>query len=415
MAMFNSNLTSSISGWFSNTFQPPSTEGEDQKIEEKQDDQEKKEEETVNEEVEVSSLNRKPDEEGNAGTSEEGAETKDESEEKPVLYSVIDFKPEEMQKKLTEETQKVVSSAMSFGSYLYGFASEASKKVSTTVNETAMSLKKTVEEKTIIGDLNREQQKFIEKKREMKGDSDSLPPWCGYQEEEVMKKQILALSTDTRNFLRSPPSGVQFHFEYEQSFPVAMATLKEDENLKKMRFNLVPTKIKEEIFWRNYFYRVSLIKQSAQLSTLTELQKSNPASSDSSTSSIVMVGSTATGTISRSSSTKSLNRSDPGTNSTNSPVLIKTTTDHDHLNATDEIPNSEFVSDAFDPSTLNPDDLEREMRELGMDDGASGEVPEWEKELQKELQDYEVVTDGNKDEIWEQEIEDMLSTDDVDT
>lgn len=45
----------------------------------------------------------------------------------------------------------------------------------------------------------------------------------------------------------------------------------------------------------------------------------------------------------------------------------------------------EFVSDDFDPSGLNPDDLEREMKQLGMEDGA-GEVPEWEKELQQELQ-----------------------------
>ena len=47
---------------------------------------------------------------------------------------------------------------------------------------------------------------------------------------------------DSRNFLRSPPSGVQFQFDFEQMFPVAMATLKEDDNLNKMRFKLVPTK-----------------------------------------------------------------------------------------------------------------------------------------------------------------------------
>ena len=46
------------------------------------------------------------------------------------------------------------------------------------------------------------------------------------------------------------------------------------------------------------------------------------------------------------------------------------------------MPNAEFASDAFDPSLLNPDDLEREMKELGMDEN----IPEWEHELQKELQ-----------------------------
>ena len=47
---------------------------------------------------------------------------------------------------------------------------------------------------------------------------------------------------DTRNFLRSPPSGVNFQFEMDHHFPVAVATLKEDPNLRQMRFNLVPTK-----------------------------------------------------------------------------------------------------------------------------------------------------------------------------
>lgn len=31
-------------------------------------------------------------------------------------------------------------------------------------------------------------------------------------------------------------------------------------------------RVKEEVFWRNYFYRVSLIKQSAQLTALAAQQ-----------------------------------------------------------------------------------------------------------------------------------------------
>jgi len=50
-----------------------------------------------------------------------------------------------------------------------------------------------------------------------------------------------------------------------------------------------------------------------------------------------------------------------------------------------DVPPAEFASDAFDSSTLNPDDLEREMRELGMD-GDGTDIPAWEHELQKELQ-----------------------------
>lgn len=37
----------------------------------------------------------------------------------------------------------------------------------------------------------------------------------------------------------------------------------------------VSDSVKEEMFWRNYFYRVSLIKQSAQLTALAAQQQRN--------------------------------------------------------------------------------------------------------------------------------------------
>lgn len=59
------------------------------------------------------------------------------------------------------------------------------------------------------------------------------------------------LLQDKRNFLRNPPGGVQFQFDFESMFPVAMATLQEDENLNKMRFDLVP---KQYVFILLYTY-----------------------------------------------------------------------------------------------------------------------------------------------------------------
>lgn len=38
--------------------------------------------------------------------------------------------------------------------------------------------------------------------------------------------------------------------------------------------------VKEEVFWRNYFYRVSLIKQSAQLTALAAQQQQQQDSED---------------------------------------------------------------------------------------------------------------------------------------
>ena len=45
---------------------------------------------------------------------------------------------------------------------------------------------------------------------------------------------------DQRNFLRNPPSGVRFNFDFQASHPVAMAVLQEDPKLEEMRFALVP-------------------------------------------------------------------------------------------------------------------------------------------------------------------------------
>jgi hypothetical protein len=97
-----------------------------------------------------------------------------------------------------------------------------------------------------------------------------VAPWVGYNEEEKLKEQILALSSDSRNFLRPPPHGVEFQFDFNSAYPVAMTILEEDPALSEMRFKLVPKQVKEENFWLNYFYRVSLIKQSVQLEELSK-------------------------------------------------------------------------------------------------------------------------------------------------
>lgn len=78
---------------------------------------------------------------------------------------------------------------------------------------------------------------------------------------------------------------------------------------------------------------------------------------------------------------------------------------------------SEFVSDAFDSTAINQEDLRKEMEQLVLDKKDSTPSPDddsadWEKELQQELQEYEMVAESdNKDEQWDQEIEKMLQAD----
>jgi hypothetical protein len=57
-----------------------------------------------------------------------------------------------------------------------------------------------------------------------------------------MPKKFEIFLKDVRNFISDPPQGVEFPFDFNISYPTAMATLEEDPNLKEMRFKLVPQK-----------------------------------------------------------------------------------------------------------------------------------------------------------------------------
>lgn len=302
------------------------------------------------------------------------------------------------------EDPELLHQAKGLGNYLFNFASAATKKITESVAETAQTIKKSVEEgkiddiidKTIIGDFQKEQKKFVEEQHTKKSEA-AVPPWVDSHDEETIQQQILALSADKRNFLRDPPAGVQFNFDFDQMYPVALVMLQEDELLSKMRFALVPKLVKEEVFWRNYFYRISLIKQSAQLTALAAQQQASGKEEKSSREDDLPL-------------TEAVRPKTP-------PVVIKsqlkTQEDEEEISTSPGV--SEFVSDAFDACNLNQEDLRKEMEQLVLDKkqeetiSLEEESADWEKELQQELQEYEVVAESEKrDENWDKEIEKML-------
>ncbi|XP_026305592.1 synapse-associated protein 1 [Piliocolobus tephrosceles] len=95
----------------------------------------------------------------------------------------------------TKRTPKV------YRDYLFNFASAATKKITESVAETAQTIKKSVEEgkidgiidKTIIGDFQKEQKKFVEEQHTKKSEA-AVPPWVDTNDEETIQQQILALS-----------------------------------------------------------------------------------------------------------------------------------------------------------------------------------------------------------------------------
>ncbi|XP_030887472.1 synapse-associated protein 1 [Leptonychotes weddellii] len=156
--------------------------------------------------------------------------------------------------------------------------------------------------------------------------------------------------------------------------------------------------VKEDVFWRNYFYRVSLIKQSAQLTALAAQQQ-------------------ASGKEEKSHGTEEDLPLAEAVRPKTPPVVIKsqlkTQEDEEEISTSPGV--SEFVSDAFDACNLNQEDLRKEMEQLVLDKKEEEtaileeDSADWEKELQQELQEYEVVTESEKrDENWDKEIEKML-------
>lgn len=169
---------------------------------------------------------------------------------------------------LSGVSSKASASAKSVGS----FFGSAFSKASASVKEAGSRIKETVEKTPILSEFNKEQEAFIAAKGGKVGEA--LPPWVGYPQEEKLKEEITSLATERKNFVRNPPTGVIFEFDLDQFLPVAQATLAADPGLEKMRFELVPKVVTEEVFWRNYFYRVGLIRQSTELSSLEQPQES---------------------------------------------------------------------------------------------------------------------------------------------
>ncbi|XP_077285947.1 synapse-associated protein 47kD isoform X2 [Arctopsyche grandis] len=288
-------------------------------------------------------------------------------------------------------TTKAVAGAKSLGSFLYSAVNKAGAKVS----EAGAKIKKTVEENSLLGEFNKEQEAFI-RGQSGKGGVAELP-WIGRADEAALKEECLSLSTDRRNFVRAPPAGVEFNFDYDISYPIAIAIMAEDPNLEKMRFDLVPKVITEENFWRNYFYRVSLICQASEASDANNESQpgSRLASVDEPQEDVIQVPhNIAADLVSKQSFTTS---------------------------STDENKDlsSELISAEknFEAQTRN---LEKRVKGITIDENNKDvklSEEEWETELEAELKDYEsTVSDKNNadDKQWEKDCQDLLGDDDED-
>ncbi|XP_063697024.1 synapse-associated protein of 47 kDa isoform X6 [Culicoides brevitarsis] len=294
-------------------------------------------------------------------------------------------------------TTKVTAGAKSFGSFLFSAATKVGDKV-----------KESVVHNPILDKFNKEQDAFI--KSQGGGASGGLP-WEGHQAADKIKEEILALSADRRNFVRAPPAGIEYEFNYDQSYPVALAIMNEDKQLEQMRFELVPKIITEENFWRNYFYRVSLIVEAGDLGTLgSENEFTKRASSDEDPKDKIEPKVPEKDSNKEISSAKQTNANKRDTSANNSKKKDK---------KAKRVSESEFVSDTLQTNEADLDEVKEGMKKLGIDSLAKQALEtnkneeQWEKDLEAELQDYEVVNDGNDKVNWEKDVEELLEEEDL--
>jgi len=276
-------------------------------------------------------------------------------------------KEENQDENTTMEKPQVTDDSDSKQNFFSNFSSIVGK-----VANNATTVIKDKVNTSMIAEFNKEQEDFI-KNKVSDNENNGLPPWVGYQDEAAMKEKILSLSNDTRNFVRAPPSGVSFEFDYASVSTTAMALLQEDPQLEKMRYELVPKKVREDEFWRNYFYRVSLIKQSFDLKDF-ETENS-------------------TVTNQQNSRTENIQPSN------NEEEVV----DH-HLNNPDH--DDEFVSESYQASTEDINEANASMKRLGVTGNDNNE--EWEAELEGELNEFEMVNSKEEDPEWENQIQQML-------
>ncbi|KAI8096979.1 uncharacterized protein BX664DRAFT_356272 [Halteromyces radiatus] len=147
-------------------------------------------------------------------------------------------------------------------------ATDISKKFNSftqTLQQRARELPKNISR--LPDTLDAEHDNFVRNKKtidekEVSTRSELVMPWDGYGiYEQELKRRILEIPEDQRNFIIPPPEDTTFEFDLKAYSQSARAILTQDKALSHMRFLLVPQQVNEVTFWRNYFYRVTTVKK----------------------------------------------------------------------------------------------------------------------------------------------------------
>jgi len=245
------------------------------------------------------------------------------------------------------------------------------------------------------------------------------PPWLDLPQldnetAEEVRKQIMSLPKSKRNFLEHPPPEANFQFNYDDYLPVALVALQEDTNLSDIRFRLVPQYIREPKFWRNYFYRVSMIKAAYGLKE-TKPQSEKVQVSKSQTEVKSAAG--------PQNTVPSLETTAPVLAHSESVVEVNTN-DKDKDNDVDgdeesilvDSATEEFISDSNDflqPTQKTSSKLTSNTAGSTSIDLDDTQGSNWEEELKAELEDLQEVTDADLQSLDLTSVGDIETTEDL--
>eukprot|EP00484_Ammonia_sp_Unknown_P002310 CAMPEP_0197073204 /NCGR_PEP_ID=MMETSP1384-20130603/210489_1 /TAXON_ID=29189 /ORGANISM="Ammonia sp." /LENGTH=504 /DNA_ID=CAMNT_0042512037 /DNA_START=16 /DNA_END=1530 /DNA_ORIENTATION=- len=173
----------------------------------------------------------------------------------------------------TKKASEVAKSASEKAAEAAKVAADKSKVIAAQVNE---KVNQFVEEQK--KEFNAvEQETDLSRRKRLKREqimSSGHPPWHidekthaqQIQFMDELRLNILKLCEDENNFLiKAPTSTSVFDFKLEYALPYAQCALREDPVLPDIRFKMVPKKLTEEQFWKNYFYRVNVIRESLNI------------------------------------------------------------------------------------------------------------------------------------------------------
>jgi hypothetical protein len=156
-----------------------------------------------------------------------------------LLDYVAQPEPEKMDEQMSSDDTKPVEEVSINTAAIAGKVLSYAKLASSTAQEKANKLSTFVSNAPVFENLTKQQDQF--KKSLTEGQDSDVPlPWEGLPNEEGAKQRFLALSHNPQIFLEDPP--VMLEENPSEFGLVAKKLLEHDENLSKLRYELVPKK-----------------------------------------------------------------------------------------------------------------------------------------------------------------------------